>query len=94
MIKKIFSNLKFIYKKIYSITKVNAFFDGDPNIVSLSTLQSFNSKNMERDYFYLQTQIRIFAHIAEKDLVTHPKRPKYKYFAQMLAVSLHDYQGL
>ena len=93
ILKKIFSNLKFIYRKIYSISTVKAFFDGDPNMVSLSTLQFLNSENEERDDFYLQTQIRIFSHVAEKDLVTQPKRPRFKKFAKVLAVSLHNYQG-
>jgi hypothetical protein len=91
--KKAFSIFKFIYGRIYSISKVNAYFDGDPNMVSLSTLQSFNSKHKEKDDFYVQTQIRIFAHIAEKDLMTQPKRPRFKKFAGMLAVSLRCYEG-
>ena len=88
-----FSKLKFVYSKISSITTVKAFFNGDPNMVSLSTLQFFNSENKEKDEFYLQTQIRIFSHVAEKDLVTRPKRPRFKKFAKVLGISLHKYKG-
>jgi len=47
----------------------------------------------ENDLFYLQTQIRICAHIAEKDLTIPVDKPRYRQFARELSKRLQNYQG-
>lgn len=59
----------------------------------MSTLQIVKSTDKENDVFYLQTQIRICAHIVEKDLTISAKRPKYGQFARKLAMRLKNYRG-
>ena len=93
LFRKLFSLLKQFYRKLSSVREVDAFFDGDRNVASLSTLQIVKSTGKENDVFYLQTQIRICAHIAEKDLTIPVDKPRYRQFARELSKRLQSYQG-
>ena len=85
--------IKRLIRKLSSVIKVDTVFDKDPNIESLSTLQKVEFSGQEEDVFYLQTRIRICAHIAEKDLTSPVDKPRYRQFARELGERLHDYQG-
>lgn len=65
----------------------------DPTILSYSSLQKVASGNWDDDLFYLQTKIRISAHIAEKDLVIPANQPLYRKFAKDLDERLASYSG-
>jgi hypothetical protein len=93
LLRKPFSLLKQFYRKLSSIRAVDAFFDGDRNVASFSTLQVVKSTGKKNDLFYLQTQIRICAHIAEKDLDIPVDKPIFRQFARELSRRLQGYQG-
>lgn len=82
-----------LLRKLFSVRKVDAIFDRDRNIASLSTLQKVESAGKKNDLFYLQTLIRLCAHIAKKDLCIPVDRPRYRQFARELAERLHNYNG-
>ena len=93
LFRKPFSFLKRLSRKLFSVREVDAIFDGDRNVESLSTLQKVESAGKVNDIFYLQTRIRLCAHIAGKDLIIPVDRPRYRRFARELAERLQNYQG-
>lgn len=93
LFRTLFSFLKRLSRKLSSVREVDAIFDGDRNVESLSTLQKVECAGKENDVFYLQTRIRLCAHIAGKDLIVPVDRPRYRRFARELAERLQNYQG-
>lgn len=85
--------LKRHFRKLFSVRKVDTIFNRDPNIEALSTLHKVEFSGKENDVFYLQTQIRLCAHLAEKDLAIPMDRPRYRQFACELGERLHNYPG-
>jgi len=88
-----FTLLKRLLRKSILVREADAIFDGDRNVESLSTLQDVEFAGKERDVFYLQTMIRLCAHIAEKDLSIPTDKPRYRRFARELGERLQGYQG-
>ena len=88
--------IKKIIKKISRLRICDA--DDDISYAKMhSTLQKHNLREDERkiDDFYLQTIIRINAHVADKGLILTEKydRPSYRHFAIELDNNLKNYTG-
>lgn len=93
LFKKPFSFLKQFYRNLFLGRQVEAIFDKNCSVASLSTLQKVNSVGQEYDIFYVQTRIRLCAHIVEKSLRISAKRSRYQQFVCELAERLRNYRG-
>ena len=93
LFKKPFSFLKQFYRNLFWSRQVEVIFDKNCNAASLSTLQKVNSVGQEYDIFYIQTRIRLCAHIVEKSLRVSAKRSGYQQFVYELAERLRNYRG-
>lgn len=97
---KIAQNMNTYLFKVYrlliqSISKLifkkkNYLFIADDDINSMSTLQ-WNNEMIDKDEFYLQTQIRISSHIASKALYVN--LPRYRQHSLALKKKLNAYKG-